>query len=48
MKTDKITTVTSLVTAVVAVLTYYKFIPSDLSVPFIALGVAIVGYFTNK
>lgn len=48
MKTDKITTVTSLVTAVTAVLTYYKIIPADLSVPVIALGVAIVGYFTNK
>jgi hypothetical protein len=48
MKTDKITTITSLVTAVIAILTYYKIIPADLSVPFIALGVAVVGYFTNK
>lgn len=48
MKTDNITTVTSIVTAIVGILTYYKFIPADLSVPFIALGIALLGYFTNK
>lgn len=48
MDNDLKTTVTGLITSVVAILTYYGFLPQELTVPVIAIGVVLFSYFTNK